>query len=74
MVEELMAEVKVYNRGSQMSHLTPWPQDWADCSDNHVQTKAMSAVLNYYSKSKIAYIKVCNPLAVGDTVQAAGRC
>ncbi len=77
MVEELMAEVsKVYNRGFSNGFYLgrPGPQDWADRSDNHaVQTKSyVGKVLNYYSKSKIAYIKVCNPLAVGDTVQAHG--
>lgn len=77
LVEKLLAEVgRVYNRGFSRGFYLgrPGPQDWADRNDNHSQiTKSyIGKVLNYYAKSKIAYIKVCNPLAVGDTVQAHG--
>jgi putative protease len=77
LVNELLAEVsKVYNRGFSRGFLLgrPGPQDWADRSDNHShQTKSyIGKVINYYVKPKVAYIKVCNPLAVGDIVQAHG--
>jgi putative protease len=77
LVNELMAEVsKVYNRGFSRGFYLgrPGPADWADRGDNHAsQTKSyIGKVLNYYAKPKIAHIKVCNALTVGDVVQAHG--
>lgn len=73
-----VAEVRqVYNRGFSTGFLMgrPGPQDWNDRYGSRATRRKIhiGKILNYYKKTRIAYLQVeSHPLAVGDVIQIHG--
>ena len=78
LAEQLMQDVgKVYNRGFSTGFLLdrPGPQDFSDRPGSQAaeQKAFVGKVLNYYPKSKVAFVQVQDqPLKIGDMIQVQG--